>query len=310
MRITIIIPVKNAEKTIEKAVDSVLLQEHKKVQLILVENNSTDASYDKCEKLLKKYEGREIHLCRCEKMGVSAARNKGLLLATGEIIGFLDADDYLENDSLKYVDEFFTKNPDTDLLFTGYNEVKKNGIRKIHNKKAGRYNAEKASEQVLCNPKVLGSVCTKYYTKNAVEGITFDEELTHLEDGYFNIKLLTEKKELKTFLDTKITYNYVQHEKSATNDTKGTFDENGKLKYTKTLEKMLNELKLSKKQERAVKEHIFRLSAANLEYCTNALQKEQLLSDLKKTGKAFRKKILHFDYRAKISYYRKARKNK
>lgn len=91
MKISIIVPVYNAEKTIEYCIDSIITQKTKfEIELILVEDYSTDRSYEICLALKKKY--TEIKLYRTNGKGVSAARNTGLSHSTGDVVGFCDSD--------------------------------------------------------------------------------------------------------------------------------------------------------------------------------------------------------------------------
>ena len=97
MKISIIVPVYNAEKTIEYCIDSIIAQKTKfEIELILVEDYSTDRSYEICLALEKKY--TEIKLYRTNGKGVSAARNTGLSHSTGDVVGFCDSDDIYEKD--------------------------------------------------------------------------------------------------------------------------------------------------------------------------------------------------------------------
>lgn len=85
MKISIIVPVYNAEKTIEYCIDSIITQKTKfEIELILVEDYSTDRSYEICLALKKKY--TEIKLYRTNGKGVSAARNTGLSHSTGDVV--------------------------------------------------------------------------------------------------------------------------------------------------------------------------------------------------------------------------------
>lgn len=88
MRVSVIIPTYNRAKTIERAVDSVLAQTWKLIEVIVVDDGSTDNTVD----ILQTYGGK-IRVIRRENGGPSAARNTGIKSATGEIISFLDSDD-------------------------------------------------------------------------------------------------------------------------------------------------------------------------------------------------------------------------
>lgn len=92
--ISIIVPVYNAEKYIKKCVDSLINQTYENLEIILINDGSKDNSYD----ILSQYEGRDprIVLINKDNTGVSDTRNIGIDKATGEYIGFVDADDYVE----------------------------------------------------------------------------------------------------------------------------------------------------------------------------------------------------------------------
>lgn len=86
--ISVILPVFNGEKYVEQAVESVIAQEYEPLELIVV----NDGSVDNTERVLEKYKGK-IRYYYQQNKGVSAARNKGLEVAMGEFITFIDADD-------------------------------------------------------------------------------------------------------------------------------------------------------------------------------------------------------------------------
>lgn len=98
MTISIIIPVHNAERYLQKCLNSIVGQTRKDIEIIIVNDGSTDSSAAICEAYLS--DPRVIYRYQ-ENAGVSAARNKGLSLATGEYICFVDSDDWLELDALE-----------------------------------------------------------------------------------------------------------------------------------------------------------------------------------------------------------------
>ena len=97
MKYSIIVPVHNAESTITRCIESIVNQ-NVGLQVILIENGSTDDSASVCEILSRKYDCVEYYQSKLS--GVSNARNIGLNKADGDIIGFCDADDYYEPNSL------------------------------------------------------------------------------------------------------------------------------------------------------------------------------------------------------------------
>lgn len=99
IKVSVIIPVYNTEKYLRECVDSILNQTLKEVEIIIVDDGSTDGSRDIINEFAQKYSC--IKTIHCENNKQGAARNKGMELAVGEYIYFLDSDDYLAPDALK-----------------------------------------------------------------------------------------------------------------------------------------------------------------------------------------------------------------
>ena len=95
-KISVIVPVYNTEDYLEKCIRSIMNQTYKNLEIITINDGSTDNSLSILENLKK--EDDRIIIINQENMGVSKARNKGLDYATGEFIGFVDSDDFLEED--------------------------------------------------------------------------------------------------------------------------------------------------------------------------------------------------------------------
>lgn len=123
-KVSIIVPVYNAEPYIEQTIKSVLNQEYTNFELILVENGSTDATVEK----IKTFSDERIRLIIMEdNAGAAAARNEGMKAATGEFVGFLDADDLWHKEKLvKQI--AFMKEKEAAFCFTGYEFGDENAV--------------------------------------------------------------------------------------------------------------------------------------------------------------------------------------
>lgn len=123
-KVSIIVPVYNAEPYIEQTIKSVLKQEYTNFELILVENGSTDATVEK----IKTFSDERIRLIIMEdNAGAAAARNEGMKAATGEFVGFLDADDLWHKEKLvKQI--AFMKEKEAAFCFTGYEFGDENAV--------------------------------------------------------------------------------------------------------------------------------------------------------------------------------------
>lgn len=116
-KVSIIVPVYNAEKYIRETVDCVKAQTYKNWELVLVEDGSTDESLRILE-TLERQDGR-IRVIRQENGGAAKARNHGLSKATGRFVAYLDADDLWSPDKLEKQLAFMTKK-EAAFSFTGY----------------------------------------------------------------------------------------------------------------------------------------------------------------------------------------------
>jgi glycosyltransferase involved in cell wall biosynthesis len=96
-RVSIIIPCRNGVRWLGDSIESCLGQSWKNLQIIVVDNGSTDGSLD----LAKRYQARAVTVLACQRAGAGAARNVGLKHADGDLIQFLDADDLLDADKIR-----------------------------------------------------------------------------------------------------------------------------------------------------------------------------------------------------------------
>lgn len=114
-RISVIVPIYNAELYLERCIDSIIAQTYKNLEIILIDDGSTDRSRAICETYAKK-DSRIRVLCKCNG-GASSARNMGIEIATGEYIGFVDSDDYI---ALDMYESFYNLiSEDVDLVCCG-----------------------------------------------------------------------------------------------------------------------------------------------------------------------------------------------
>ncbi len=113
MLVSVIIPTYNRASLVVEAVDSVLAQSFRNLELIVIDDGSTDETGVR----LAAY-GDRLRYNRQERSGVSAARNRGLALACGEWVAFLDSDDLWQPKKLEVQVNFFVKNPGAEICQT------------------------------------------------------------------------------------------------------------------------------------------------------------------------------------------------
>ena len=210
-KISIIVPIYNAELYIEKCLVSICNQTYGNLQIIIVNDGSKDKSLEICSHFRDK--DSRIELYSQKNLGVSAARNLGLSKVKGEYLAFVDADDYLEFNSYETA---ISKIEDADALFFAYSEyyAEKNFHRNIFPKKNGIVDSEEAMSQCFLPVGYFTSVWNKIFKTEVVKDILFKEEFKVSEDEIWLIEAL--KKTRKVMLIKDVLYNYVQNKNSST----------------------------------------------------------------------------------------------
>ncbi|ATO45703.1 hypothetical protein C5L30_001303 [Companilactobacillus farciminis] len=183
---SIIIPMFNTEKYIEDCISSILNQNFCDYEIIIVDDGSTDGSL----KIISQYiKGKaNIKLFKQNNAGVSAARNVALEKAVGKYIMFMDSDDYLIGESMKYLKNTLLKNSDVDLLFFNYYDVFPNEVKRhvFRTQFLGTgISKDKAIEGILSD---IGGYCwNKVYKRSLLTNERFNKDITFLEDMLFNV---------------------------------------------------------------------------------------------------------------------------
>lgn len=175
--VSIIIPTYNRKAYLETAVDSVLKQTFSNFELIIIDDGSNDGTDSLANSLWQKDE-RIKYIYQSNK-GVSSARNMGIKNARGELIGFLDSDDYWLEDKLEIQTEFFDSHPECDICHTDEKWIKNGVFQKIPKKyqKEGGDIFEKALELCAIGPSTV-LMKREIFDKIGL----FDESLPACED--------------------------------------------------------------------------------------------------------------------------------
>ena len=191
MKYSVIIPVYNVEKYINRCLKSILSQRYNDLEIILIDNGSTDRSGSICD--IYANEGANISVYHIENHGVGSARNFGLSKARGEFIYFVDSDDYLVGNLFAEFEDKLT--PDLDLLvFSYYNSfeqemTEKNRTKKIlpYNGSYDKYDFSKIFKDLFLSD-MLYTVWNKFYRREfLIENNISFEKYELGEDVRFNL---------------------------------------------------------------------------------------------------------------------------
>ncbi len=245
--ISIIVPTSNCEKYIRRCLESILKQSYTELEAIVVVNNCTDNTYEIAKEIASTDD--RVIVEYTDRGGVSYARNRGLDIAKGDIIGFCDSDDYLSEGILQVVnDELVEKK--FDMLTFGFNYVDENGelIFASSNIEEDQYKGREFIKCVLLDNGVLGTVWNKYMSRNILDGIRFDESLTHCEDTHFLVNILQCNPSSIIGATNIKGYNYRENIASATKSMEKLFD-GAENRYIKAMDKILFDFDLSKESK-------------------------------------------------------------
>lgn len=225
--ISIIVPIYNVEKYLNKCIESIVKQTYENIEIILIDDGSNDNSGIICDEYAKK--DNRIIVVHKENGGVSSARNKGLKIAKGEWISFVDADDWIEQIFCQTLLNKVTQEQ-ADIALCGYNRITDNQIEKINaNNQEVFLNSNEYLVKSL-NPQTGFGFChMKLIKKEVLKSISFNERIEVGEDALFNIQLSTYIKKA-VFLKQPL-YNYRINNQSVVKR----YDENYANKYLKSM---------------------------------------------------------------------------
>ena len=228
--ISIIIPVYNVRPYVARCLDSVIKQTHKKLEIIVIDDGSTDGSGKICDDYAEK--DSRIRVIHRGNAGVSSARNLGKEIATGKWISYVDADDTIETN---FCEEMLRCAQDkcVDYVCSGY--------KRIYPRGAEAYNTSfqrkvlKNDEFIYCLLNVqfgYGFVHMKLIKADIAKLVSFDEKLEVGEDALYNLEVADKISEAAIL--EKPLYNYY----ATSNSVVKRWDKNYIKKYQKAVERI------------------------------------------------------------------------
>ena len=187
MMISIVIPVYNAQQTIGCTVDSILSQKDVDIEIIIIDDGSSDNSGEICKRFSLIDE--RVHYVHTENRGVSEARNEGIKLSKGEWISFVDSDDQLLPNAYNSIKENLQE--DVELIVFGYIKKTNSAIVAPSEHKKYYYNSQMISNDFgyLFTHGFFHPVWNKIYKKECITH-TFDCKRSLGEDILFNLDYL------------------------------------------------------------------------------------------------------------------------
>ena len=208
--VSVIIPVFNNIRTLKRCVDSVISQTYKDLEIILVDNGSTDSSETLCEKYLK--EDPRVILLHEKNEGVSSARNQGIKIAKGEYITFIDADDHILPE---YIEKLVSAFAGDDCILSACNSYDVNGevFKERIFSKNGKCPVKTFLYDLFYCRAESGTCWGKLYRTSYIDNLF--RNYNYCEDAFFNFDYLSEKEGYVSIVPDRLYY-YVRRDNSIT----------------------------------------------------------------------------------------------
>lgn len=219
MKVSVIIPVYNAERYIAKCIESLLNQTIHDCEFIFVNDGSTDRS----QSIIEGYESKDsrVILINQPNRGVSAARNRGLRRATGEYVGFVDSDDYVDRDMFETM-YTAAATKQLDAVVTNL-ELELDGTKQLitfpfSTQVLDRSYIQQHILQYMLRSDDFNTVMNKLYKRELIlkHNIVFPEHMALGEDGWFNMMVMGQASTVQ-YLNY-CGYHYCEVAGSATHD--------------------------------------------------------------------------------------------
>ena len=213
-KITIIVPMYNMERRIKKCIDSLLIQNVKDLQILVVDDGSTDGSAHIIKEYQRRFPNRIDYIYK-ENTGIADTRNFAIKEAKGEYIIFVDSDDYIEFDLLQKLEKYMNEGIDLVKYKLRKVDEKRNEIEKINGPVFSKMNGEEAFNTLAFEDVLLDSPCLYMIKRKLLidNNFKFKEGTEHEDFGLIPLIILKAEKVMSIPF---YGYNYVQTEGSIT----------------------------------------------------------------------------------------------
>ncbi len=204
--LSIIVPCYNTGKYLNKCINSILEQNYKNIEVIIVDDGSTDDTKNIVKKIIN--EDNRVKYFYKENSGVSDTRNYGLNKAEGEYITFVDSDDFVEPQIYDVLLSLILEYS-ADITHCSYSRVNRNEKRSIGGTgKIYEMNSKDSIDKLLNGGLFTGSACNKVYKRVILNNVFFNTKYKINEDVLFNFYAFLNSKKIVFIDECYYNYNY------------------------------------------------------------------------------------------------------
>ena len=205
IKISVIIPAYNVAQWLGRCLDSVLSQTYTNLEVLLIDDGSTDGTADIVDEYARK--DKRITVVHQKNHGVSHAGNTGLALVTGEAVSFIDSDDTLDPSMYTLLAKIMQEH-EADIAHCGYKHIVGQEIRLVHDTKRVIIQTTQEALNCLVSGRLFGGgLWNKLFRTELIAELGFREDLKINEDVLFNFHAFSRAKK-SVFVDYAL-YNYV-----------------------------------------------------------------------------------------------------
>lgn len=213
--VSVIVPVYNVEQYLPKCIESLINQTYKNIQIILVDDGSTDQSGKICDAYAER--DSRIEVVHQANGGVSKARNQGIELANGKYIAFCDADDWVEPDMYEYLYGLLATSKCNIASCGAWMESPKDKMAIGYSRKQNLHlDVEESIVQMHLRRCMSDWVVTKLFDGKIIHALRYDESLTVCEDYKFECEAIESSQGV--VCGTEVKYHYIQRKSSVSNN--------------------------------------------------------------------------------------------
>ncbi len=198
MKISIVVPVYNAEKFLKECIESVLNQTNSNWELVLVDDGSTDKSAQICDSFAKEY-ANKIYSFHKKNEGQFLTRQYGINKSTGDYIGFLDADDLLDKSYVETILNCIENDSSVEVICFNFSEFEDDFFKEVKKLEKNQFRTKeelKVLHKQVVNGTLTGSMWSKVFKRDLINNIVVDESTVsqkkYGEDAFQSFAILLE----------------------------------------------------------------------------------------------------------------------